>query len=137
MPEEQQILDVKLPVAGSRVPARLPGGVPLPATGREVAQFVAMRAAACVGADYSNLALLAVGQRSLRMFHGPFLSPELVVVPVLQPYEVEFAEILADTIAAGVEATASIPLHREDGSLVGVIGFAWTKPTSFDAKLES
>ena len=161
MPEEQQILDVKLPVAGSAVPARLPGGLPLPATGREVAQFVAMRAAACVGADYSNLALLAVGQRSLRMFHGPFLSPELadrytdvplaapfpiaaaarlkkaILLPDLQAYEVEFPEILDDTIAAGVEATASIPLHREDGSLVGVIGFAWTKPTSFDAKLES
>ena len=48
-----------------------------------------------------------------------------------------FPEILADTIAAGVQATASLPLHREDGTLVGAIGFAWTEPTTFDAKLES
>ena len=49
----------------------------------------------------------------------------------------QFPEILADTIAAGVQATASLPLHREDGTLVGAIGFAWTEPTTFDAKLES
>ncbi|MEP6661220.1 MAG: GAF domain-containing SpoIIE family protein phosphatase [Acidimicrobiales bacterium] len=159
MPEEPQILDAKLPVAGSAVPARLPGAPLLPATGREVAQFVAVRAAACVGADYSNLALLAGGGRSLRIFHGPFLPPELadrytdvpidapfpiaaaarsnkaIVLPDLEAYRVEFPEILEDTVAAGVQATASIPLHRDDGTLVGVIGFAWTKPTSFDAKL--
>jgi serine phosphatase RsbU (regulator of sigma subunit) len=30
-----------------------------------------------------------------------------------------------------------LPLHREDGTLVGSIGFAWTQPTTFDEKLES
>ena len=161
MPEEPQILDAELPLVGSAVPARLPGALPLPATGREVAQFVALRAAACIAADYSNLALLDVGQRSLRLFHGPFLSPELadrytdvpldapfpiaaaarsgktVFLPDLHAYELEFPEILQDTVAAGVQATASIPLHREDGTLVGVIGFAWTEPTAFDAKFKS
>ena len=67
----------RLPVAGSRVPTPFPGSLPLPATGREVAQFVAMRAAACVGADYSNLALLDSAGNSLRLFHGTFLDPEL------------------------------------------------------------
>ena len=46
----------------------------LPATGREVAQFVALRAAECVGADYSNLALLNPEGSSLRLFHSPFLD---------------------------------------------------------------
>ena len=63
-------------VAGVKVPAAMPGALALPATGIEVAQFVAFRAAACVGADYSNMAVFdAVGQ-SLRLFHGAFLTPE-------------------------------------------------------------
>ena len=64
-------------------------------------------------------------------------SGKTILVPDLHAYEVEFPEILLDTVAAGVQATASIPLHRADGTLVGVIGFAWTEPTSFDARLES
>ena len=146
-------------VVGIEVPARLPGSLALPATGSEVAQFIAVRAAACVGADYSNIALFdAVGQ-SLRLFHGAFLTPELadrytdvplsapfpiaaaarsgqaVLLPDLASYGAQFPEILADTMAAGVQATASLPLHREDGTLVGAIGFAWTEPTTFDARL--
>lgn len=148
-------------VVGVAVPARLPGSLALPATGVEVAQFVAFRAAACVGADYSNMALLNATGQSLRLFHGTFLTPEIadrytdvplsapfpiaaaarsgkaVLVPDLAAYGARFPEIVADTIAAGVQATASLPLHREDGTLVGAIGFAWTEPTAFDAKLES
>ncbi len=148
-------------VVGVEVPARLPGSLPLPATGREVAQYVALRAAACVGADYSNMALLDATGKTLRLFHGTFLTPELadrytdvplgapfpiaaaarfdraVLLPDLDAYGAQFPEILADTIAAGVQATASLPLHREDGTLVGAIGFAWTEPTTFDAKLGS
>ena len=30
-----------------------------------------------------------------------------------------------------------MPLHRENGTLVGAIGFAWSEPTTFDAKLKS
>ena len=148
-------------VVGVAVPSRLPGSLALPATGRDVAQYVALRAAACVGADYSNLALLDAAGRSLRLFHGTFLTPELadrytdvpmsapfpiaaaartgkaVLLPDLASYEEQFPTIIADTIAAGVRATASLPLQREDGTLVGAIGFAWTEPTPFDAKLES
>jgi serine phosphatase RsbU (regulator of sigma subunit) len=148
-------------VAGVEVPDRLPGSLALPATGREIAQFVALRAAACVGADYSNMALFDAAEQSLRLFHGTFLTPAIadrytdvplsapfpiaaaartgkaVVLPDLASYRDRFPEILADTVAAGVQATASLPLHREDGTLVGSIGFAWTQPTTFDAKLES
>ncbi len=127
----------------------------------EVAQFVALRASACVGADYSNMASLDRERQSLRLFHGTFLAPEIadrytdiplsapfpiaaavrldepVLLPDLDSYRREFPMILADTIAAGVQATASIPLHRADGSLVGALGFAWAGPTRFDAKLVS
>ena len=131
----------------------------LPATGREVAQFVALRAAACVGAAYSNLALRT--GTSLRVFHGTFLDPEiadryndvpldapyppaaaarenrLVLLQDLEAYRQQFPEILEDTIAAGVQATASVPLHHSDGTILGVIGFVWTQPTLFDAKLQA
>ena len=50
--------DIRVAIAGGGVPVSLPVTLPRPATGAEIAQFVALRAAACVGADYSNLALL-------------------------------------------------------------------------------
>ena len=107
------------------------------------------------------MALLTAAGQSLRLFHGTFLTPEhrrpvhrhsaeraipnrrggslRQGCPASRPrlLRCQFPEILADTIAAGVQATASLPLHREDGTLVGAIGFAWTEPTTFDAKLES
>ena len=149
-------------LAGVEVPPpRVFGSLSLPATGEEVAQFVALRAAACVGADYSNLATLDASAQSLRIFHSAFLNPEIADrytdVPVTAPFPIvvaahtgatvlledldayreRFPEIVADTVAAGVEATASLPLYRGSGSLVGAIGFAWTSPVRFDTKLQS
>ena len=138
-----------------------PGSLRLPATGQEVGQFVALRAAACVGAEYSNLALVSAGKDSLRLFHGTFLKPEIadrysdvpldapypitaavrrrqaVLLPDLDSYREQFPEIVADTVAAGVQATASLPLYRADGTALGAIGFAWTEPIAFDRKLEA
>jgi serine phosphatase RsbU (regulator of sigma subunit) len=126
-----------------------------------VAQFVAMRAAACVGADYSNLALIDTNATALRLFHNGFLASELadrytdvpldapypiaeaartgrvVLVPDLASYRERFPAILADAVAAGVQATASLPLYRADGSLLGALGFAWAEATAFEPKLEA
>jgi len=60
-----------------------------------------------------------------------------ILLPDLDAYRDRFPEIVADTVAAGVQATASLPLYRDSGSLVGAIGFAWTSPVSFDTKLQS
>ena len=78
MSEEQPPLSAAAAdlVVGVEVPARLPGSLALPATGIEIAQFVAFRAAACVGADYSNMALFDADRQSLRLFHGTFLTPD-------------------------------------------------------------
>jgi hypothetical protein len=146
-------------VAGGALPSELIGSLPRPATAVELAQFIALRAAACVGADYSNLALLDDSGTSLRLFHGPFLNPliadrytdvsvddpypiaaaarsgDVILLDNLDAYREHFPEILADTIAAGVQATASLPLHREDGSLLGAIGFAWVDPPGFTSIL--
>ena len=148
-------------VAGTEVPDRLTDSLELPATSLDIAQFIALRAAACVGADYSNIALLDEARTSLRLFHSSFLEPAMadrytdvpidapfpiavavrsgtsVFLPDLESYREHFPEILADTLAAGVGATASLPLYRADGSPLGAIGFAWTAPQPFDLKLQS
>lgn len=147
--------------ANTPAPVRFPEALLLPATGREVAQFVALRAGACVGADYSNIALLNATGDSLRLFHGPFLEPQVadrytdvplsapfpiaaaaregvsVLLPDLDAYRDRFDSLLADTVEAGIQATASLPLHRADGTLLGAIGFAWGRSTAFDVKLET
>jgi serine phosphatase RsbU (regulator of sigma subunit) len=140
--------------------ARFPGALRLPATGEQVAQVVARRAAACVGADYANLALLNSSQDSLRVYHDIGLDAEIadryvdvpldapyplaaaarehrvVLLPDLVSYGEEFPEILSDTAAAGFQASASLPLYRADGTPLGALGFAWVNPIPFDAKLE-
>jgi serine phosphatase RsbU (regulator of sigma subunit) len=162
MSEELPISEAERHVpAGIAVPVPHFASLPLPATGTEVAGFVARRAAACVGADYSNMATLNVAGQFLRLFHDTFLAPEIadrytdvpldapfpiaeaarsgaaILLADLDAYRERFPEIVADTVAAGIQASASMPLFRDDGSLVGVIGFAWTAPTAFDAKLQS
>ena len=153
--------DVLNPVSGLSVASAFSSPLALPATGLEVAQFVALRAAACVGAEYSNLALLNAERNSLQLFHSPFLEAQLeaqytdvplaaaypiaaaarearvVLLPDLASYEKEFAGLVADTTAAGIQATASLPLYRFDGTLLGAIGFAWAEPMVFSPKLEA
>jgi hypothetical protein len=153
--------DLPRRLVGSEVAALFPVSLPLPATGQEIAQFVALRAAACVGADYSNLALLNDAGDSLRMFHNRFLDPEIadrytdvpfnapypitaaaregrvVLLPDLDAYQGRFSEIVPDTVAAGIQATASLPLYRADGTPLGAIGFAWAEPMPFDSKLDA
>jgi hypothetical protein len=154
-------VDVAAPVVGAPVPERLPESLPLPATSAQVAQFVALRAAACVGADYANLALLDASGSSLRLFHDTSLHQDIadrytdvaldapfpiaaavregraVLLVDIDAYRAQFPDIVEDTIAAGIQATASLPLHRSDGSILGAIGFGWTDVTTFHPKLEA
>ena len=144
----------------------VPDPMPAPALGTgaraELAQFVALRAAACVGADYSNLALgHPDDSKMLRLFHGAFLDPEVqlryvdiareaaypiavsvredraVVLRGKDDYLAEFPDIWEDTYAAGVEASVCLPLTRSNGSTIGAIGFAWSTAPSFGVKLDN
>jgi serine phosphatase RsbU (regulator of sigma subunit) len=143
------------------VASSLPGDLPLPARSSDIAQLLSLRAAACVGADYSNLALIdAVSPTRVRLFHRPFLDPAMAAryldIPLAAPYPIttairdqriivlngaadylaQFPEIWEDTHAAGIEATCSLPLCRSDGSPIGALGFAWSRPPPFDLKLD-
>ena len=156
-------VDAAIAAVGSEVTDRLPLPLPLPrdASAANIAQFVALRAAACVGADYSNLALIDNDRQNLRLYHGPFLSSAVADrytdVPVDAPFPIaaavrtgkpvvldgereylsRFPEIWPDTRAAGVEATVSIPLIRSDDSPIGAIGFAWAAAPRFDVRLDA
>jgi hypothetical protein len=142
-------------------PSGLLDSLSLPASSPEVAHFLAQRAAACVGAEYANLALLTADGNSLRLFHSPFLEGDLaaryidlslddpypitaaarggrmVLLPDLEACEKEFSGLVAETIAAGVQASAALPLYRLDGTLLGAIGFGWAEPTRFGLKVEA
>ena len=158
---DDPLAHVPIPVVGAPVPAPLPDSLPLPATSAQVAQFVAYRAAACVGADYANLALLDGARTSLRLFHDSFLDRDIadrytdvavdatypiaaavreervVLLSDIESYRVQFPDIVADTIAAGVRASASLPLYRSDGTVLGALAFAWSDTTVFSPKLEA
>ena len=129
-------------------------------SGIDMAQFVALRAAACIGADYSNFALLdRADRRTVRLFHGTFLEPsiadrytefdidshfpiaaavrtgQVISLSGADDYAAHFPDIWADTVAAGIEATVSLPLIRADGTSIGALGFAWAVAPSFDVSL--
>ena len=131
-------------------------------TGVAMAQFVALRAARCVGADYANFALLDRGDgRTIRLFHSLSLDPsiarrytefdvdapfpiavavrtgEVVVLSGEAEYAARFPQMWADTVGAGITATVSLPLIRADGSSIGALGFAWSVPPLLDAALQS
>jgi hypothetical protein len=157
---DDPLAEVPAPV-GVPVPTRLPESLPLPASSAQVAQFVALRAAACVGADYANLALLDDAGTSLRLFHHTSLHPDIadrytdvaidagypisaavregrvVLLTDIEACRAQFPDIVEDTIAAGIHATASLPLYRSDGSILGGLGFGWTDATTFHPKLEA
>jgi hypothetical protein len=158
---DEPLAHVPSPVVGVPVPVPLPDSLHLPATSAQVAQFVAYRAAACVGADYANLAVLDDTRTSLRLFHDSFLDRDMadrytdvsvdagypiaaavreervVLLPDIESYRAQFPDIVADTMAAGVRASASLPLYRSDGTVLGALAFAWTDATVFDPKLEA
>ncbi len=135
--------------------------VPTP-SGIDMAQFVALRAAACIGADYSNFALLdRTDHRTIRLFHGLFLelsiadryttfdidsqfpiaaavrTGQVISLSGADDYAAHFPDIWADTVAAGIAATISLPLIRADGTPIGALGFAWTVAPSFDVNLDN
>lgn len=130
--------------------------------GIEMAQFVALRAGACIGADYSNFALLdRSDQRTIRLFHSNFLDTsiahrytefdidshfpiavavrtgEVITLSGQDDYAEHFPDLWVDTLAAGVVATVSVPLIRADGTSIGALGFAWAVAPSFDINLEN
>ena len=124
-------------------------------TVEQVARVVTTTGRDVLGAAFANIAVLDADRRYLDIVHSPSLSPEMtqrysriglsddlplahavarsetVLIPDLDSVAQRYPHALDDTIAAGLVATASIPLYRADRSVAGAVGVGWTGPMDF------
>jgi DNA-binding CsgD family transcriptional regulator len=122
----------------------------------EVAVAVADVGADAAGAAFANLALLDPEQRWVRVVHGSSLDPDIAARWVEFPLSAQtplceaiqtgrpvllgspeaigerYPNLLADTLAASLTATASMPLRAANDDSLGAAGFAWTRPQAFE-----
>ena len=128
-----------------RLAAALSGAV----TPLDVATALAEEGAAAAGTSYSNLAILDAATDQVRAIHHSSAGSDIVArwtefhldtptplceamqsgLPVLlESLDVigtRFPNIRADTLAAGLSATASLPLADGNGVILGAAGFGW------------
>ena len=124
-------------------------------TPRDVALAVAEVGSDAADASFSHLALLDADNDWVRIARGspldqdiadrwdefplsaqtPSCEAMLTGRPVLlgspQVIGERYPNLLADTLAASLMATASLPLHAANGTPLGAAGFAWDFPQSF------
>ena len=123
----------------------------------EVAGVIAKHAAKAVVAVFSNIAVVTPGGQTALLDHGAGLPQDVqdrwgeidlsastplgeaitTGVPVWLPSLIDvherFPDLVTDTEAAGLAATASLPLFAPGGGeVIGGIGFAWATPQQFD-----
>ncbi len=125
------------------------------ATPQEVSTAIADWAAPASGAVFANLATFDQQRRRVQVVHGDSLDPAIaerwvefgieeatplcqaiqsglpVMLPSLEAIGANYPLLLDDTIAAGLAATASIPLGSRAGVMMGAIGLAWREPQGF------
>jgi serine phosphatase RsbU (regulator of sigma subunit) len=128
------------------------------ATPGEVAAAVAENAASASGAVFSNMAIFDDRGKRVRVVHGDSLAlgiaqrwsefgidaPTPLCEAILTGYPVllgsleaigtSYPLLLSDTVGAGLQATASLPLRSRDGPAIGAVGFAWPEPQAFTAR---
>ncbi len=124
-------------------------------TPRDVALAVAEAGSDAADASFANLALLDPDNDWVRVVHGSSLDQDIadrwdefplsaqtplceamqtgrpVLLGSPQVIGERYPNLLADTLAASLMATASLPLHGASGSPLGAAGFAWDRPQSF------
>ena len=129
-------------------------------TSADVSFAVAEVGAHAADASFANLALLDTEACLpwVRVVHGSFLDSSIAArwiefplsaqtplceamqtgLPVLlgSPEIIgeRYPNLLADTLAASLSATASLPLYGASGSILGAAGFAWAHPQEFGAE---
>lgn len=127
----------------------------------QVARVITTSGREVLGAAFANIAVVDADHRLLRIVHSPPLPPDMaeryatiglsdnlplahaveqgepVLVADLDELGERYPHMLADTIAAGLGSTASIPLFRADRSVAGAMGVGWHGPTPFTPFLRS
>lgn len=127
-------------------------------TPADVAAAVAGSGAPAAGAATANLAVFDALSNRVSVVHGEPLARDIaarwsefgideptplceailtgnpVLLPTLDAIGTSFPSLLADTVAAGLVATASMPLSAPDGATIGAIGLAWRDPQAFTSR---
>jgi serine phosphatase RsbU (regulator of sigma subunit) len=121
----------------------------------DVATALAEEGAAAAGASFSNLAALDAARSRVRVVHGSVMDPDIaarweefdlsdptplcgamvtrrpVLIRSLEEMEQRYPELVVDTAAASLRATASLPLLSAAGVVLGAVGFGWGAPQEF------
>ncbi|WP_421118644.1 SpoIIE family protein phosphatase [Aquihabitans daechungensis] len=58
-------------------------------------------------------------------------------VPNPEEYAVSYPDVVPIASEAGIRATAAIPLHDSQGTVIGAVAFAWNAAMDFDAPLRA
>jgi serine phosphatase RsbU (regulator of sigma subunit) len=121
----------------------------------EVAAALAEEGAAAAGAYFSNMAVLSVETGRVRVVHGSVMDPAIaarweefdlsdptplceamrsrraVLVESITALGRRYPDMVADTVAASIGATASYPLLSATGVVLGAVGFGWPSAQDF------
>ena len=124
-------------------------------TVEQVARVITTTGRDVLGAVFANIAIVDSDRRYLDIVHSPPLPREIterysrivlsddlplahavtrgetILLPDLDTIKARYPHIVDDTIAAGLESTASIPLFRAGRSVAGAVGVGWSGPTVF------
>ena len=121
----------------------------------QVAGVITTRGREVLGAAFANIAVVDSDHRYLDVVHSPPLPAEIaeryarvalsddaplahavtrretVLLPDIDAIRDRYPHMLDDTVIAGLESTASIPLLRSDRSVAGAMGIGWAEPLEF------
>jgi serine phosphatase RsbU (regulator of sigma subunit) len=121
----------------------------------DVAEALAEEGGFAAGASFSNMAMLDAETNRVRVVHGSVLSPRIaarwaefdlsdptplneamrtghsVLLGSAEEIRVRYPNLLTETLAASLNATASLPLRTTDGLTLGAVGFAWRRAQAF------
>src|SRR5207244_3851941 len=125
------------------------------ASPEDVAVALAEEGASAAGASFANMAILEAETSRVRVVHGSVLNRSIaarwaefhvndptplseairsghpVLLPSVEAIGQRYPNLLADTLAASLSATASLPLHTPNGACLGAIGFGWRRAQAF------
>src|ERR1700722_13019851 len=131
---------------------RLATALAAAASPTEVAAALAEQGAAAAGASFSNMAVLTPETGRVRVVHGSVMDPTIaarweefelsdptplceammsrraVLIESLAELVRRYPDMVVDTAAASIGATASYPLLSAAGLVLGAVGFGWPSP---------
>jgi len=141
--------------------AELAHGLAMATTIAEVSDTITRLGATTLAASFASLAVVDEGVGRIRVDHAPGLPAgmaeryatlpldnntplsdaiahgEPVLLQTRAEVQQRYAHLLDDTVAAGLHATASIPLRRADRTIAGALGLGWSTPVQFTPLVQS